>query len=92
MALQILEHNGTFYLQGNINATTSRSFIIHFEHMIETFKNVKINIDKIKEIDSNGVAAFKTLFATALRNHKLFSVTGNGCKDIYDEFNYYQVA
>ncbi len=92
MALQILEQNGTFYLEGNINATTSRSFIIHFEHVIKASKNVKVDIDKVKEIDSNGVAAFKTLFASALRNHKLFSVMGNGCKDIYDEFNYYQVA
>lgn len=92
MALQILEHNGTFHLQGNLNATTSRSFIIHFEYMIETTKNVRVNIDKVKEIDSNGVAAFKTLFASALRHQKLFSVLGNGCKDIYDEFNYFEVA
>ena len=92
MALQILEHNGTFHLQGNLNATTSRSFIIHLEHRIETVKDVTVNIDKVTEIDSNGVAAFKTLFASALKQHKGFFVTGNGCKDIYEEFNYYQVA
>ena len=92
MALQILEHNGTFYLQGNLNATTSRSFIIHFDYMIKTIKNITVNIDKVKEIDVNGVAAFKTLFATALKQQNSFSVIGNGCKDIYDEFNYYQVA
>ncbi|WP_452600343.1 STAS domain-containing protein [Pontimicrobium sp. MEBiC01747] len=92
MALQILEHNGTFYLQGNLNATTSRAFIIHLEHKIETVKDVTVNIDKLTEIDANGVAAFKTLFASALKQYKGFFVTGNGCKDIYEEFNYYQVA
>jgi ABC-type transporter Mla MlaB component len=92
MALQVLENNGIFHLKGNLNATTSRFFIIHFEHLIETFKNVTVNIEKVKEIDANGVAAFKILYANALRKHKMFSIIGYGCKDIYDEFNYSQVA
>jgi len=86
MALQISENNGTFHLEGTLNATTSRSFIIHFEHLMNSLKNITINIENVKEIDTNGVAAFKSLLANALRNHKLFSVTGNGCKDIYEEF------
>ncbi|WP_299886037.1 STAS domain-containing protein [uncultured Lacinutrix sp.] len=92
MALQILENNGTFHLSGNLNATTSRAFIIHFEHVINSFKKVTVNIEKVKEIDTNGVAAFKTLLANALRENKLFSVIGNGCKDIYNEFNHSQMA
>ena len=87
MALQILENNGTFYLKGNLNAATSRAFIIHFEHIIDRFKNVTVNIDKVKEIDANGVAAFKRLLTNALKKHKKFFVIGNGSKDIYNEFN-----
>ena len=86
MALQILENNGTFHLEGNLNATTSRSFIIHFEHLISRLKKVTVNIEKVKEIDRNGVTAFKILLANALRNNKLFSITGNGCEDIYKDF------
>ena len=41
--------------------------------MINSIKNVKVNIDKIKEIDKIGVEAFKTLVAIALRNIFLYS-------------------
>lgn len=88
MALQILQQNDTFYVTGNLNTTTARAFIIHFEHLIKTVSEVTINIDKVKVIDFSGVAAFKTLFATALRDDKLLHIIGNGFKDIYDELNH----
>jgi|TARA_R110000787_G_scaffold43892_2_gene107546 ABC-type transporter Mla MlaB component len=83
MALQILEKNGTFELCGNLNTKTSRSFIIHFEYLINTLKDVTINIDKIKAIDSSGVEALKTLIAISLKNNSIFYIIGKGCKDIY---------
>tara|TARA_B100000809_G_scaffold264621_1_gene320952 strand:- start:2724 stop:3002 length:279 start_codon:yes stop_codon:yes gene_type:complete len=83
MALQILEKNGTFELCGNLNTKTSRSFIIHFEYLINTLKDVTINIDKIKAIDINGVEALKTLIAISLKNNCILSIIGKGCKDIY---------
>lgn len=92
MALQILENNGTFYLQGDITTTTSRAFIVYFEQLLRSFKNITVNIDQVKEIDKKGVSAFKKLYINALRENKLFSVVGNGCKDIYDEFNHQEVA
>ena len=61
MALQILEKNGTFELCGKLNTNTSQSFITHFQYLIKTFKNVTINIDKVKAIDASGVEALKNL-------------------------------
>ena len=92
MALQISENKGTFHLKGSVNATTTRSFIIYFEHLINTIDNVKINIDKIKNIDESGVEAFKTLIAISLRNNKFFLIVGNGSKDIYEDYSYSNVA
>ena len=86
MALQILEQNGTFELQGSLTTATTRSFIIHFEHMINTVKNVTVNIDKVNTIDVSGVEALKTLIAIALRSNNVFSVVGNRCKEIYDDY------
>ena len=86
MALQILEENGTFQLHGSLTTTTTRSFISHFEHIIKTMKNVTVNIDKVDAIDTNGVEALKTLMRIALRSNNIFSVIGNGCKDIYDDY------
>lgn len=92
MALQITQQNGTFLVNGKLNTMTIRSFIIHFEYIIEQHQNVVINIDGVNEIDHDGLEGIKTLTAIALRNHKMFSVIGNGCKDVYQDFNCSQVA
>ncbi|MFT4780420.1 MAG: ABC-type transporter Mla MlaB component [Psychroserpens sp.] len=86
MALQILKQNGIFQLQGNLTTATTRSFIIHFEHIINKVKNVTVDIDRVHIIDASGVAALKTLIAIALRSNNIFSVVGYGCKDIYDDY------
>ncbi|QXP73682.1 hypothetical protein H0I31_12330 [Tenacibaculum sp. AHE15PA] len=92
MALQISQKNGNFFLNGKLNSTTSRFFIIYFEHNIEQLESVTINIDNVNEISRDGLEAISTLTAIALRNDKLFSVTGYGCKEIYDDFNQMNVA
>ncbi|WP_299762477.1 STAS domain-containing protein [uncultured Dokdonia sp.] len=92
MALQILECDGTFYITGKINATTSNSFTTHFTHVLRKHEEVTINIDNVKEIDRTGVEAFKRLQTTATENQKEFSITGYGCKDIYYEFTYHKAA
>ncbi|AEH01191.1 hypothetical protein [Lacinutrix sp. 5H-3-7-4] len=92
MTLQILENNGVFYLEGDLIANTTRSFIIYFEYKIKTMEAVTVNIEKLNLIDKNGVAALTTLLANALREENKFVVTGIGCKDIYEDFNYQNVA
>ncbi len=87
MALQILENNGTFYLKGSIDTSTSQSLISHFKHTVGIIKEVTVNIDKVTMIDANGVTALKKLFLTALNNKKIFSIVGYGCKDLYNDFN-----
>jgi len=92
MALQISEKQGKFYLKGKLNNSTSRFFITYFEHNLKQYKNVTINIDNVNEISKDGLDAIGTLTAIALKNDKLFSVTGYGCKEIYDHFNEMNVA
>jgi ABC-type transporter Mla MlaB component len=76
MALQILEQNGTFELHGSLTNTTVRSFIIHFEHIIQTVKKVVVDIDKLKHMDASGIEGLKTVRAIALREHKILSIVG----------------
>ncbi|AFU68397.1 hypothetical protein P700755_001508 [Psychroflexus torquis ATCC 700755] len=83
MALQILEKNGIFEAYGNLNTHTSRSFIVHFEYLMTTLKEVTINIDKIKAIDASGIRALRTLFAISLKNNRILHIIGKGYKDIY---------
>jgi ABC-type transporter Mla MlaB component len=83
MALEIIQKDDTFELKGKLNTKNSRNFIIHFEYLISTFKNITVNIDKVKAIDITGVEAMKTLIAISLKNHCKFYITGRGCEDIY---------
>lgn len=92
MALQITDQNGTFLVNGQLNSSTTQSFIIHFEEVIELHHTIVINIDGVTEIDENGLDGIKSLIAIAVQNQKMFSVIGNGCKDIYQDFNCSQVA
>ena len=92
MALSILNHSGIFILEGNLCTSTSRSFIIHFEYLINTYKNVTINIDRVKTIDSCGVEALKTLIAISLKNNSLFYIIGKEYKDIHANDNKFFAA
>lgn len=85
MSLQIIEKNGVFFLNGKINTTTSRPFLIHFDYLLDT-KDVKVNIDNVTEIDKDGMEAIEILKAIALRNNMNFSILGYGSRDIYEHF------
>ncbi|QXP72555.1 hypothetical protein H0I31_02300 [Tenacibaculum sp. AHE15PA] len=87
MALQISNKKGIFHLKGKINCSTVKSFITHFEHYISRNKKTIINIDKIKEIDSDGLNGIKKLMKIALRNKNKFFTVGRGARDIYDHFD-----
>ena len=84
MALQFFKKNNIFELSGNLNSQTSRSFIIHFEYLLNNFKIITVSIDKLTEIDASGVEAFKTLIAISLKSNSMFYITGNGSSDIYN--------
>ena len=92
MALQILEQNGTFYLKGKLNTSTSKVFIEHLKHSIKKIKKVIINIENLKEIDVDGLKALNFLMNTSIVKKKIFSIRGYGCKEIYDHFNSSQIA
>ena len=92
MALQILECNEVFHVDGKINTTTSNAFLTHFSVLLKKYDEVVVNIDKVKEIDRSGVDALKKLQEKATENKKEFVVIGYGCKDIYYEFTYHKSA
>ena len=92
MALQILEHNGTFYAKGEINTSTLKSFNAHIKAITENCKTVNLNIDAVKEIDKSGIETLKSIYLNALRYNRTFMITGYGCKEIYDQFRFEHVA
>ncbi|MEX6625512.1 hypothetical protein PG913_06815 [Tenacibaculum pacificus] len=92
MALQITQKNGTFYLKGKLNNSTSKFFIIFFDFNIKKNKQVTINIDNLDEITKDGLNAINILTRKSKKTAKNFSIIGLGCKEIYDHFDEINVA
>jgi hypothetical protein len=92
MTLQISKQNGTFLVNGLLNSTTIKSFMIYCGCTIAQNESVVINIDGITEMNNDGLEGIKELTAIAIRNNKTFSVIGNGNKDIHQNYNDSKVA
>ncbi|MFI8606243.1 STAS domain-containing protein [Cellulophaga baltica] len=93
MALKILStKNGTFAVEGEINAATASQFKSHFETNLNTLNVLTVDIDKITEVDATGMRALRSLYKKAFLENKSFSIVGNGCKDIYDDFRASNIA
>ena len=92
MSLTIIESNGTFFLNGNINSGTCGFLKHHLEALIDLKNELTINIESVKEIDVNGVFILKTLYDNAEKKNKTFWITGYECKGIYEEFKYSKPA
>lgn len=92
MSLTITHQNEIFNVEGKINSTTAKSFQTHMEFLFEVNKELVINIDNVDEIDSSGLGVLRGLYMYALNYNKDFYITGNGCKEIYHDFKYDEVA
>ena len=92
MALQILENNGNFYIQGKITSDNVLAMKLHLEYVLEERKYVTIDITKVKEIDIDGVTALTEIYQKTLLNNKIFTIIGVGCKEMYDHFNSQDIA
>ncbi|MGB6269675.1 MAG: STAS domain-containing protein [Olleya sp.] len=85
MALTISRNNNTFTVEGKLNACTASNFKTHFNLTLNCLKDLTIDISKVNEIDTNGVAALKVIYDNAKSWNKPFSIVGKGCKDVYEE-------
>ncbi|NNC45826.1 MAG: hypothetical protein HKN99_08085 [Winogradskyella sp.] len=92
MALTIKENNGVFFAEGTLNTSTAKNFQSHLEFILNSYNMLTINIDNIEEIDASGMMALRALYTNALINNRSFYVLGDGCKEIYDDFRYTNVA
>lgn len=84
MALTIKENNGTFLVEGTINATAVKQFKNHLAFLLLYTKALTIDINGVTAIHKNGLKAIEELFSIALICNKKFDVIGYGCKGIYD--------
>lgn len=92
MALLITRNNNIFEVEGNLNNTTSSYFIAHLSLSLNSSNGLSIDINKVKEIDSNGIKALEEIFNKAKSWDKPFYIIGENSEKVYDQFKYNNVA
>jgi anti-anti-sigma regulatory factor len=88
MALTISQQDNTITLEGSLNANTINNFKNHFGYILKTQQGITVNLDKVIEIDINGINEFKAMYKKAILNQNMFFVIGKGSDSIYEDFKY----
>ncbi|WP_339623198.1 STAS domain-containing protein [uncultured Winogradskyella sp.] len=92
MSLIITENNGTFFLNGNINAETSKLLKNHLESLLDQKNQITINLEAVTHINYNGVVVLKSIYNTALQQNVTLLIAGKGHKEINGVFGYNKSA
>lgn len=92
MALKITQQDNTVTLEGTLNTKTVNNFKIHFGFILNAFKNVTLNIDKVTTIEPCAMQILKAMYVNGVENQQMFFVEGNRSEEIYEAFQYPQVA
>jgi hypothetical protein len=88
MSLKILKKYEKFCLNGKINTLTCKRFENYIQYNFNLRKTVIINIDKVNEIDKDGLEVINTLIYISIRDNKVFSIEGRGSKEIYEHYDH----
>jgi len=92
MSLIITENNGTFFLNGNINAETSKLLKNHLESLLDQKNEITINLEAVTQIDYNGAVVLKSIYNTALQQNVTLLIVGRDHKEINGVFGYNKSA
>ena len=92
MAFTITQQDHTITLKGTLNTTTLDHFKNHFNFILNSYQGVTLDIDKVTNIDVSAMIFLKAIYKKAILNNNIFFVSGNGCEEIYEDFQYPNVA
>ncbi|WP_397364625.1 STAS domain-containing protein [Olleya sp. R77988] len=92
MALIISQQDNTISLEGKLNTATVNNFQTHFGFIIKAFKNITLNIEKLTVIDDSAMQTLKEMYKNGVLNNAMFFIEGKRSEEIFEAFQYPQVA
>ncbi|WAC01346.1 STAS domain-containing protein [Lacinutrix neustonica] len=92
MALTITQQDNTITLEGSLNTANLNSFKSHFDFILNSYKDVTLDIDRVTQIDVSAMFVLKELYKEAALNCKIFFVSGYRSEEIYEDFQYINIA
>jgi anti-anti-sigma regulatory factor len=92
MALKITEQNGTFFAEGSINSSTAEYFKNHLQSLLNMQNSLILNIDAVNKLDTNGLLVLYKIYKNALIYNFDFKITGTSSEELFEQFNYSNLA
>jgi anti-anti-sigma regulatory factor len=87
MAIQIKYDGGVYEINGFLNSQNGESLKNHFEALLEHSKGIVLSLNKVLDIDSNGVSMIASLQKSASLSDKMFYIIGMGNKKVNEQFS-----
>lgn len=76
MALSVTKQSGIYEISGALNYQNMKSLKHYFELLIEQSSYIKMSLNKIIDLDNNGVQFISSLYRKAVENNKIFFIVG----------------
>ena len=92
MALIITQQDNTIFLEGTLNTNTLKHFKMHLDYVQNPFNSLTLNIENLTPIDAYVTMALREMYKNAILNHNIFFVEGKRSEEIYESFQFPQVA
>ena len=86
MDLEITNNNNHYHVTGTLNKLNLRTFNLYFANIFDKSDEVLLDIEGVKSIDRAGVMALARLHNESITKSKILSITGLGCKELYQHF------
>ncbi len=86
MALAITKQSGIYEINGELNYQNMNSIKDYFELLIEKSTYIKMSLNKIKDLDLNGVQFIASLYRKAVEKNKVFFIVGLNSKELVQLF------
>lgn len=86
MDLEITKLNNRYLVKGTLNKINLKTFNRYFANIFDKLDEVSLDIQGVKSIDRAGVMALAKLHNESINKSKILSITGLGCKELYQHF------
>lgn len=86
IAIIVDNKDHTFSIQGEINKMNVKTIREYIESLLDKCSNLIMNIDMVSKIDLDGLQMLRSIDQKSKQLGKRFTITGIGCKDIYEDF------
>ncbi|WP_299105581.1 hypothetical protein [uncultured Winogradskyella sp.] len=86
MDLEITNSNNRYQVKGTLNKVNLKTFNLYFANIFDKLDEVLLDIEGVRSIDRAGVMALARLHNESITKSKILSITGLGCKELYQHF------